>query len=271
MNIWEAIIEIAVSKKFYIPVITFLIAIIIINLINRFVKKVIIRKSNKLEIKRKNTIISLIQNMFKYVLLTLALLITLDVWEINISGIVAGLGIAGVVAGLAIQDALKDIIMGCNIILDNYFVVGDIVKIDDFTGEVIAFGLKNTKIKNVDGTVLIIANREISKVYNVSQKNSTVIVKIPVAYEEKEENVKRVLQKVIDKLNHNELSIKKPMYLGIDEFTDSSVMYMIHAFCEAGNQHTFKRQIYSMIKNEFDKENIKIPYPQLEVHNGKKL
>ena len=64
--------------------------------------------------------------------------------------------------------------------MDNYFVVGDIVRYNDFTGEVIEFGLKNTKIKNVEGVVLVVANREISSVYNLSQKNPSVTISIPV-------------------------------------------------------------------------------------------
>ena len=54
-----------------------------------------------------------------------------------------------------LQDALKDIIMGCNIILDNYFVVGDIVTYNGFTGEVVEFGLKNTKISPITKIVFV--------------------------------------------------------------------------------------------------------------------
>ena len=179
-SIWQIILNLVESPKFYVPVISICVSILFIKSSNRLVKRLITSNSNKIEIKRRNTIVALVQNIIKYIIIIFAGLVCLRAWEFDVSGIIAGLGVAGVVGGLALQDALKDIIMGCNIIMDNYFVVGDSVTFEGFTGEVIEFGLKNTKIKNADGVVYVIANREISKIYNLSQKNSNVYLKIPV-------------------------------------------------------------------------------------------
>lgn len=259
------------SYKFYVPVITICISFLLIRLSQRLVKKLVNKDSKSIEVKRKNTIVSLIQNIIKYLIIIIALLIILSVWGFNVTGFVTGLGVVGVVGGLALQDALKDIIMGCNIIMDNYFVVGDLVKYNDFTGEVIEFGLKNTKIKNVDGVVLVIANREISQIYNLSQKSSSVGITIPVAYEEETEKVKKVLEDVCLKIDKLAYSTKKTEYLGIDSLEDSSVNYLLRAYCKAGDQYDFKRAILGIVKDELDKKKIKIPYTQVEVHNGKNI
>lgn len=153
--------------------------------------------------------------------------------------------------------------------MDNYFVVGDIVKLNDFTGEVIEFGLKNTKIKNVDGVVLVVSNREIASVYNLSQKSSSVAITVPVAYEEKEEKVAKILEGVCKQVDELKLTTKSTEYLGIDSLGDSSVNYLLRAYCKAGDQHELKRKILGLVKRELDKKNVKIPYPQIEVHNGK--
>ena len=58
-------------------------------------------------------------------------------------------------------------------------------------------------------------------------------------------------------------------YLGIDSLGDSSVNYLLRAYCKAGDQHELKRKILGLVKRELDKKNVKIPYPQIEVHNGK--
>lgn len=270
-SIWQIILNLVESPKFYVPVISICVSILFIKSSNRLVKRLITSNSNKIEIKRRNTIVSLVQNIIKYIIIIFAGLVCLRAWEFDVSGIIAGLGVAGVVGGLALQDALKDIIMGCNIIMDNYFVVGDSVTFEGFTGEVIEFGLKNTKIKNADGVVYVIANREISKIYNLSQKNSNVYLKIPVAYEESEANVAKILNKVCKVVDGWELTDEETEYLGIDSLEDSSVIYLVRASCKAGDQYELKRKMLAFVKSEFDKNNIKIPYPQIEVHNGKRV
>ena len=179
----QAITKIVLSYKFYVPVLTICLTFLIIRISARVVKKLVNKDSKSIEVKKRNTIVALGENILKYFFIIVACLIILSVWGVDITSFVTGLGILGVVGGLAIQDALKDIIAGINIIMDNYFVVGDIVKLNDFTGEVIEFGLKNTKIKNVDGVVLVVSNREIASVYNLSQKSSSVAITVPVAYE----------------------------------------------------------------------------------------
>ncbi len=267
-NLFERLLEMVQSPKFYVPVITIGITILVINASSKLVNKLINRNSNNIEIKRRNTIVSLVENVVKYILIIFACLIILGTWGLDITGLVTGLGVAGVVGGLAIQDALKDIIMGCNIIMDNYFVVGDIITYNDFTGEVIEFGLKNTKIKNVDGTVKVVANRNISEVLNLSQKKSTVSIIVPTSYDESEEKVSKILIKICKMIDKWDVTTEETEYLGIDNLNASSVDYLIRAHCKAGARWDLKRQILALVKREFDKNKIKIPYNQIEVHNG---
>ena len=101
---------------------------------------------------------------------------------VDTSSFIAGLGVASVVIGLALQDALKDIIGGINIILDNFYVVGDYVKYGDFTGQVISFGLKSTKIKDFNGNVMVVSNRNIDEIINLSQDKHVILLNIPTCY-----------------------------------------------------------------------------------------
>lgn len=267
----EFLLSVCRSSKFYVPVITICVAIIIINLSSKIVKKLINKNSNSFEIKKRNTIVSLLENIVKYIIVIIAILIILSTWGINVSALMTGLGIAGVVGGLAIQDALKDIIMGCNIIMDNYYIVGDLITFNGFTGEVVEFGLKNTKIKAFDGTVLVVANREVSEVINLSKKKQAVFITVPTSYDETEENVSKVLNKVCKEVGKIKEAIEEGEYLGVNELNSSSVDYLIKVQCKAGDQYVLKRKVLALVKREFDNNGLKIPYNQIEVHNGKKV
>ena len=54
----------------------------------------------------------------------IATLFVLQLLGFNVSSVIAGVGIVSAIVGLSLQDALKDIIMGFNIIIDSYFSVG---------------------------------------------------------------------------------------------------------------------------------------------------
>ena len=262
-------LDVVQSKEFYVPILTIMFSILIISITSRIVKNLFNGDVHDFGAKRRRTVVILINNIIKYLVILIASVVILSSWGVNVSAIVAGLGVAGAVAGLALQDALKDIIMGINIILDNYFVVGDLVTFGDFTGTIIEFGLKSTKIKAVDGTTLIVANREISQIKNQSYKNASIQITIPVAYEEAEPKVRKELERICEEITTWEEVVGEAKYLGINELNSSSVDYMITISSRITDKWPLKRKVYAYIKNEFDKKHIKIPYTQIEVHNGK--
>ncbi len=265
----EWFLDVIQSKEFYVPILTVMFSILIVSTSARIVKKLFNDDVHDFGAKRRRTVVILINNIIKYLVILIACVVILSSWGVNVSAIVAGLGVAGAVAGLALQDALKDIIMGINIILDNYFVVGDLVTFDEFTGTIIEFGLKSTKIKAVDGTTLIVANREISKIKNQSYKNASIQITIPVAYEEAEPKVKKELERICEEISKWEEVVGEAKYLGISELNTSSVDYMITISSRITDKWPLRRKVLAFIKNEFDKKHIKIPYTQIEVHNGK--
>lgn len=246
-----------------------LIAVIIYSVFKLIIRCFIKTGKSTFERKRRNTIVRLFENIFKYVVLILAILYILNTYGIDTKSLVAGIGIAGVVIGLALQDLLKDLISGLSIIVDNYFVIGDIVEFDGFMGEVVEFGLKSTKIRSYTGETLTIANRNIDRIKNLSQKSSNIFLIIPTAYEFSEDKVKKALDIALKEIISNTDADEESCYLGIDEFASSSINYIIKIHCPQDKRIPTKRAALSIIKKVYDDHKIKIPYNQIEVHNAK--
>ena len=246
-----------------------LIAVIIYSAFKLIIRCFIKTGKSTFERKRRNTIVRLFENIFKYVVLILAVLYILNTYGIDTKSLVEGIGIAGVVIGLALQDLLKDLISGLSIIVDNYFVIGDIVEFDGFMGEVVEFGLKSTKIRSYTGETLTIANRNIDRIKNLSQKSSNIFLIIPTAYEFSEDKVKKALDIALKEIISNTDADEESCYLGIDEFASSSINYIIKIHCPQDKRIPTKRAALSIIKKVYDDHKIKIPYNQIEVHNAK--
>ena len=265
----EQITNFILSDKMVTILITLLVSSIIIIIISRAERKIEVTNAASIKTKKKNTIIALIFNIIRYIVLLVAFVIILSKLGVNVSAIVASLGVVGVIGGLALQDALKDIIAGCNIIMDDYFVVGDLVTFGDFTGIVTEFGLKRTKIKAFDGTILVIANREISQIKNLSAAKTQWYLNIPVAYEISEKQVAKVMKDIIKDIKATDLTTSDPEYLGINDFCESNVNYLLLVECNSKDRYVLRREVLRIVKDNFDSKGIKIPYPQVEVHNGK--
>lgn len=260
--------------EIYLPIIYLCIAILINGILKRIIDKIISRKQlefskNSYNYKKTETFKVLLKNGIKYIIAIFLILAVLTVYGIDISSILAGLGIVGVVTGLALQDLAKDIIAGFTIILENQYAIGDTISVGDFKGEVIFLGLKTTRIKNAQGQIKIIANHNITEVINYSMHNSLAIVDIDISYEENNEHVEKVLMELSKELTKTLPKLKgKVELLGIQELTSSAVKYRIIAPTVAMEHFAIERKLRKAIKERLDKEHIKIPYPQIEVHNG---
>ena len=274
MKILETILKIIRTKQIYTPISAIFLGIIACRGINSALQKIMKLKDgkNSYEQKKKRTIIDLCSNIFKYVVIVIVAVIILDAYGIDTKSIIAGLGVLSAVLGLALQDTLKDFVGGVSIILENYYVVGDIVTFGTFTGEVIELGLKSTKIKNFNGEILILANRNVNQVINLSQAKQNIFLEVSVAYEEPTEKVETSLKKIMPEIEKINYVVKKSVaYLGISSLGDSAVTYLLKIQSLPDKQWQVKRDALRIIKNTFEEDNIKIPYPQIEVHHGQDI
>lgn len=271
INYLKKFFDFITKKEILGVLITLLVAFLLYRTIANILEKSINHGKDTYEKKKRKTITKLFQNIAKYLILIIAALTILSIYGINVTSMIAGLGITATIIGLALQDTFKDIINGINIIVENYFIVGDYVEYNGFTGEVIEFGLKSTKIKNFSGEVIIIANRNIMEIKNLSQESQTILIDIPLPYEEPVEKMEQMIQEdILPKINKiGNVEANTVEYLGISELADNCIKYMIKYKCNRETQWQARRDAHKIILTELNKHKVKVPYPQLEVHNEK--
>ncbi len=271
MELLDKLWEVFMTKKIFGSLSVISVSYVLVKIFNGIISKILITGKTSFEVKRRKTIVKLFQSFFRYVIMIIALMVILDFYGVDTKSLVASIGAIGVVLGLALQDTVKDLISGISLILENYLAVGDIVTFNDFTGEVIELGLRTTKIKKASGEVMIIANRNIDTLINSSQKKANLMIEIDTAYEVETKKVEKVLKSVIDVAIKEELILADSEYLGINELGASSVKYLVKIHCDQTNKYGIKREILKRIKDAYDKNEIKIPYNQIEVHYGQEL
>ena len=256
------------NSKFYMPIIYIIGGIILYTIIAKTItrlSKINIKKVSKDIDKRKATVISLINNIIKYIVVAIVIILILNTYGVNTTSIIASLGAVSVIVGLAFQDIIKDFLAGMSIIFDNAYAVGDWVKINDFKGEVISLGLKTTKIKAYTGEVKIISNSSFTEVINYNLNHSKISICVPFPYDVKIDKIEKALTKVKEEIEKNK-NVYNMELLGVDEFASSAINYAIIVECVPMTQIVIKREVLKLIKHIFDEEKIEIPYNQLDIH-----
>ena len=246
-----------ISTELIVSLIIVILGFLIYFLLKCLINKILDKR--KYVSKKKKTYLKLFKSIFKYVILIVVVVLVLQVNGINVTSIIAGLGIASVIAGFALQDAIKDIIMGFNIIVDEYYSVGDVVRIGEIEGKVLELGLIDINTNDI----FVIANREISKSLVVSTQFD---IDIPIPYKEKISRVESIIEEIISQVKDLK-NITNIEYRGLNKFGESAIYYKIRMYAKAEYQPQLKRDINRIIKLELDKNNIDIPYMQVDIHN----
>lgn len=100
-----------------------------------------------------------------------AFLFVLSNLGFNVTSMVAGLGITGIAVALAAQAVLGDLFSAVAIYLDKPFVVGDFIKVGDIGGTVEHIGVKTTRVRSINGELLVYPNSTLtsSRIQNFKQ------------------------------------------------------------------------------------------------------
>jgi MscS family membrane protein len=129
----------------------------------------------------------------------LAALASLQNVGFNVTGILAGLGIGGLAVALAAQKTIENLFGGVSLILDQPVRVGDFCRFGDRVGTVEEIGLRSTRLRTLDRTVVSVPNGQFSALTleNFSQRDRTWLhATLGLRYETSPDQLRHVLVEV---------------------------------------------------------------------------
>lgn len=274
-KVTEANIFLETIKKKIIELVTefgfkLIFAIIVLYIGHRIIKyidKIVKRVLERSQI--EDTVTSFLISLTNILLKVLLYISIANIVGVKDSSFVAILGTAGLTIGLALKDSLSNFGGGILILLLKPFKVGDYIKEDSNGNEGIVeeIDIFYTKLVTRDNKVIVIPNGKLSNdsITNFSKKKiRRVDIVIGVDYSE---NIKRVKEILNDIVRRHHLILKKPDYLiNVGELADNSVNFLVYIWCKREDYFTVKFDLLEEIKNRFDEEEVKIPFPQMDIH-----
>ena len=236
---------------------------LIYHLVSKFLSNKEKKNTKILSQKKNKTFIRMLKSIVGYVLGIVTILMVLQIYGINVTSMLAGVGIASIIIGFALQDALKDIFRGFDIITDGYYEIGDIIKYGDNTGQVTSISLRTTKIQDINtGNAVSIANRNIDQVEVVS---GDIYLTIPLPYNLSVKKAEAALKPAVDKIKKQD-KVKDATLYGLTSIGDSAMNYLIYVSTDPTQKLSVRREALHTIVTTLEDNKITIPYPQLDIH-----
>jgi MscS family membrane protein len=139
----------------------------------------------------------------KVVVAAFTLLAVLQNIGINVTGVLAGLGIGGLAVALAAQKTLENLFGGLTLILDQPVRVGDFCRFGDRLGTVEEVGLRSTRVRTLDRTVVSVPNAEFAtlQLENFAQRDRIWLsARLGLRYETTPDQLRYVLVQIREML-----------------------------------------------------------------------
>ncbi len=211
--------------------------------------------------------IAMWRNLIQVVVWGAWLLLTLTIFHIDNSWIVAISAGLSTGIGFAMKDILENLYYGISLMAGR-IKVGDYISIDGTKGTVSNISYTSTTVEALDGSVIAYQNSQLfSKNYkNLTRNHGNVLSIIPVgvAYGSRVPEVKDAIDAAVAKLNKaNYIKYLKTVFAG---FGDNSIDFKILAWVDSRKQTYAEGDIMEAVYNALNDKNIEIPYPQRDIH-----
>ena len=186
------------------------------------------------------------------------------------SSVAALLGTAGVTIGLALQGGLSNLAGVVMLLIFKPFQVGDYIIVDKangWEGTVYKIEICYTTLLSVDYRHIVIPNGTLSgnTVVNLTARDMRKLeLKIGISYDSDMHKAKQILEQIIkdDKGTRED----QGMLVYVDELAESAVTLGLRVWVPTEDYWTVRWRLNETIKDEFDRQGIRIPYRQLDVH-----
>ena len=247
-------------------------------LLYRLINKLLIWYGNTLARKTETTIdeqiVPFLRRITQVVLLSIALIMVLDYFGFNISGLVATLGVGSLAIALASQAFLADTIAGFIIAFDRPFGLGDRLQLPQTVmgeygdwGDVAEIGLRSTRIRSVDGVLLTVPNSKLTNdvVINFSHSESPNLrVRVRVGLDPDLENVRRGVAEIgrIASQNPDIARTPREPQVVIREIREYDVLVELRFYVDdARKMRTTKSEVTEEILEAFEEKGIEFATP----------
>lgn len=251
-NVWNIVIFVAVL----------IFGVILIKIMLNVIKKIM--GKTKMEKIAQNFLMGFLK-VGLYLILFLSLL---SIIGVQITGIVTALSALVLAVGMALQNNIANLANGIIIVSSHLFKKGDYIIVDGVEGSVEQINFLFTTIITTDNKKITIPNSTIvnnSVVNSGANPKRRVDFMFSVAYESDVEKVKEIVINVMK--SNGKVYLDKEPFCRLKFLGASSIDFVANCWCDSEDYWDVYYYVMENVYNEFKRNNISIPYNQLEIRS----
>ncbi len=256
-------------------VIILVVAMVLSEIVNELIERYIRRRQGQWRDAERHarlqTLLPLLRNAFRVLLVVMVALIVLSELGLNIAPLLAGAGVAGLAIGFGAQTLVKDVITGIFLLAEDTIAIGDVVDLDGRSGVVEAMTIRTIRLRDGAGAVHTVPFSSVTTIKNMTRDFAYAVFDIAVSYREDTDRVAAVVREVGAALQSDpafKRSILEPIeVLGIEQFGESSIKLRARIKTRPMRQWDVAREFNRRLKQTFDEKNIEMPLPERTVYH----
>lgn len=219
------------------------------------------QENGKMTTGRAKVLNGLMLSVLSYTLIFIVIVVVFGIFGLPIGGLIAGAGVVGLAIGFGAQGLVSDVVTGFFILAEKWADVDDYIITAGVDGVVEEIGLRTTKIRDFDGILHYIPNRNIENLSNYSRGDMRALVEIGFSYNDNIDQAFKVAQEVCDRMSQDDENIVDgPNVDGVETIDQHKVVMRITAQTKNMEQWGVQRNLFKQVKEAFDRHGIDMPY-----------
>jgi small-conductance mechanosensitive channel len=242
-----------------------LIAFVLIRLLKALTNRIveIAKGQTRVAVMREQqtrTVAGLLYSVGAAVIVACAFLMALPEFGFDVTPFEAAAAVGSLAFGFGAQNLVKDLINGFFIVLEDQFVVGDIIQANGETGRVEYLTLRRTMIRNVSGAMVTIPNGLLQQVANLSRDWSQAFVDVTVPADELVGRALTTLDKIAadfrDDADWSPALVDGPRVLGVESLSTDGTVLRLQVRTTLNRKDDVSRELRRRIKLGFEQSRI---------------
>ncbi|TRO51782.1 mechanosensitive ion channel family protein [Candidatus Bathyarchaeota archaeon] len=234
----------------------------LLKILNRLLTR-IIEATNE----DRKRVINNVKRFLQIVIYSVALVLVLWIFKVDVTGLLAGLGIGALVIGFALKDIIENWVSGLLIFTGKTYKIGDVIQVGTLKGVVTGISLRTTVLKTYDRNEIIMPNSLLlkEKIINLTGGGKEMVssVVFSIDYIFNVEKAKTIIEAMI--CGHPNVVVDKKRKREIrfivrckEWATELEVLFWINA---PENEEFIKSRISELVKKKLAEEKILPPIP----------
>lgn len=220
-----------------------------------------VRKKGKVTEGRAAVLERLMFSVLSYTLGFIVVVVVFGIFGLPIGGLIAGAGVVGLAVGFGAQGIVSDVVTGFFILTEKWADVDDYIITGGVDGVVEEIGLRTTQIRDYDGVLHFIPNRNIENLSNYSRGQMRALVDMGISYNHNTDEVIRIAEDVCKQVAaEDEDIIEGPSVSGVEMIEGHQLVLRVSAQTKNMMQWGIQRNIWKALKEAFDENGIDMPY-----------